>query len=109
MISDTDEIEEPGKDAGFGRLRTGNELTVSFTKRRTAVTAVPEEKNDSWKNARLKNGRRKQPRIIAQFPAEFRFKADGGNFQIVQGITSNLHEGGARTSLASVRRTLDRR
>ena len=37
----------------------------------------------------LKSGRRKQPRIIAQFPVESRFKADGGNFQIVQGNTSD--------------------
>jgi hypothetical protein len=46
-----------------------------------------------------KSGRRKQPRIIAQFPVEFRFKADGGNFQIVQGITSNLHEEGVSCRL----------
>jgi hypothetical protein len=47
----------------------------------------------------LKSGRRKQPRIIAQFPVEFRFKADGGNFQIVQGITSNLSEEGVSCRL----------
>lgn len=47
----------------------------------------------------LKSGRKKHPRIIAQFPAEFRFKAGGGNFQIVQGITTNLHEEGASCRL----------
>jgi hypothetical protein len=47
----------------------------------------------------LKSGRRKQPRIIAQFPVAFRFKADGGNFQIVQGITRNLHEEGVSCRL----------
>src|SRR5215470_15284325 len=77
----------------------------------------------------LKSSRRKQPRIIAQFPVEFRFRADGGNFQIVQGINSLGNECGvkvenattdwkqfilatlndARTSLSSDRRTLNRR
>ena len=47
----------------------------------------------------LKSGRRKQPRIIAQFPVKFRFKADGVNFQIVQGVTSNLHEEGVSCRL----------
>ena len=47
----------------------------------------------------LKSGRRKQPRVLAQFPVEFRFKADGGNFQIVQGITSSLHEEGVSCRL----------
>ena len=47
----------------------------------------------------LKSGRRKQPRIIAQFPVEFRFKADGRNFRIVQGITSNLSEEGVSCRL----------
>ena len=42
----------------------------------------------------FKSGRRKQPRIIAQFPVESRFRAGGGRFQIIQGITSNLHEEG---------------
>jgi hypothetical protein len=42
----------------------------------------------------FKSGRRKQPRIIAQFPVESRFRAGGGRFQIVQGIPSNLHEEG---------------
>jgi hypothetical protein len=42
----------------------------------------------------LKSGRRKQPRIVAQFPVESRFRAEGGNLQIIQGITSNLHEEG---------------
>jgi hypothetical protein len=47
----------------------------------------------------FKSGRRKQPRIIAQFPVEFQFKADGGNFQIVQGITSDLHKEGVSCRL----------
>ena len=47
----------------------------------------------------LKSGRRKQPRILAQFPVEIRFKADGANFQIVQGVTSNLSEEGASCRL----------
>ena len=47
----------------------------------------------------LKSGRRKQPRIIAQFPVEFRFKADGRNFRIVQGITSTLSEEGVSCRL----------
>ena len=59
----------------------------------------PRGKNDSRKTP-LKSGRRKQPRIIAQFPVEFRFKADSGNFQIVQGITSNLHEEGVSCRLS---------
>lgn len=40
----------------------------------------------------LKGGRRKQPRIVAQFPVESRFKGEGGKLQILPGITSNLHE-----------------
>ena len=47
----------------------------------------------------FKSGRRKQPRIIAQFPVESRFRADGEKFQIVQGITSNLHEQGVSCRL----------
>jgi hypothetical protein len=42
----------------------------------------------------LKSGRRKQLRIVAQFPVESRFEAEGGNLQILRGITSNLHDGG---------------
>ena len=76
-------------------MKIGNELTVSCTKKRTAVTAVQEGNNDGWEHARLKSGRRNQPRIIAHFSVKFRFMADGGNFQIVQGITSNLHEEGS--------------
>ncbi len=40
----------------------------------------------------LKGGRRKQPRIVTQFPVEARFKGEGGKPQILPGITSNLHE-----------------
>jgi hypothetical protein len=76
-------------DAGFGRMITVRRYYL-LSKKRTAVPAGQEGKNDSGKT-RLKGGRREQSRIIAQFPVEFRFKADGGNFQIVQGITNNLN------------------
>src|SRR5262249_33980091 len=46
-----------------------------------------------------KSGRRKLPRIIAQFPVEFRFKSDGGDFQTVHGMTGNLHEEGVSCRL----------
>jgi hypothetical protein len=80
---DTGEIE-PAKDAGFGPPENCTNLLFPLLRSVQPLPSARRGKMTVGKSP-LKSGRRKQPRIIAHFPVDSRFKADGGNLQILQG------------------------